>query len=169
VTAATPAAAQQTSTVYSHNRYYVGASGIAAFITGDNASNTDPSIGIAARAGGRIHEYVALEVNGEWNDRFDYDGDGHLTAWAAMGSAKGFLLTGRIQPYGILSAGVIQVRQMGGGSATADLGFAARGGFGVDYYLTRDMALSFTATYTRPVGDPDDYDFVSLNWGILWY
>lgn len=167
--AAGPAAAQQGSSVYSHNRYYVGLSGLTAFITGKNASDTDPSLGVAVQAGGRIHEHVAIEAQGEWNDRFDFDGDGHLTAWAATGAVRGYLLTGRIQPFGILGAGVIQVREMGGGSATADMGFMARGGFGVDYYLTRDLALTFSATYTRPVGDPDDYDFVQLNWGFQWY
>lgn len=166
---AAPAAAQQEPTIYSHNRYYIGVSGLTAFNTGDNASDTDPSLGVAVRFGGRFHEHFAAEVGGEWNDRFDFDGDGHLTAWAATAAARGYLLTGRIQPYGILGAGIIQIREFGGGSASADLGFAARGGFGLDYYLTRDLALSFTATYTRPVGDPDDYDFVQLSWGIQWH
>ncbi|MGH0033650.1 MAG: outer membrane beta-barrel protein [Myxococcota bacterium] len=167
--AAEPALAQQAPTIYSHNRYYLGISGLTAFSTGRRAGDLNPSTGVALRGGGRVHEHWAVEVQGEWNDRFDFDGDGHLTSWAATAAARGYVLTGRIQPYGILGAGVIEVREMGGGSSTSDMGFVARGGFGVDYYLTRDLALSLSATYSRPVGDPDDYDFVTLSWGIQWH
>ena len=163
------ASAEPQSTIYSHNRYYIGLAGLTSFNTGDNASDTDPSLGVAVRFGGRVHSRVAVEVQGEWNDRFDFEGDGHLTAWAVTGAARGYMLTGRIQPYGILGGGIIQVREFGGGSASSDLGFAARGGLGLDYYLTRDLAISLSATYTRPVGDPDDYDFVQLTWGIQWH
>jgi len=170
VAPAAPASAQQTEEgVYSHGRYYFGLSGITAFRTGGYEDQAEPSWGVAANAGYRLLSHLGTDVQGEWHSNFDRHGGGHYTAWAVTGIARGYLLTGRIQPYALLGAGVIQTRKLGQGSTTTQTGFAPRAGMGVSYFVTRDLALTLDAAYVVPVGDPKALDFVSINWGLQWY
>ncbi len=150
---------------YSHNRYMIGLSGVTAVAT---SKDLDPSMGVHLRFGGRMHPHLALEVFGEWHDRFD-DENGHFTAWATGMNLRTYALTGRIQPFLVTGGALIQTREMGDGSARADLGFAPRAGLGLDYYLTRDLAISVDATYVIPVGEPAGLDFISINWGLQWH
>ena len=150
---------------YSHSRYLVGISAIAAVAT---SKDLDPSPGIQLQIGGRFHRYLGAEMFGEWHSRFDSDFR-HYSAWGAGMAFRGFFMTGRIQPFVLAGGGVIQTRRGGGGSTVSDIGFAPRAGLGIDYYLNREIAMRLDTTYVIPVGDPAGLDFISVTWGLQWY
>jgi len=165
---APPASAQGTPNSdrpFSHRRYLLGLSGIAAVAT---SKDLDPSPGVQVRIGARVHRHFAVEGFGEWHNRFD-DSFRHYSAWGAGMNVRAYALTRRIQPFLLVGGGAIMRRKMGGGEARSSLGFAPRAGLGLDYYLNRDLAISLDATYVIPIGAPAGLDFVSINWGLQWH
>ena len=84
---------------------------------------------------------------------------------------KGFLLTGRLQPFALVGIGTTigEVRDsFGAGLEIEEADFVARFGGGLDFYLTESLALTLDASYVLPTGDLADFDYVSLGWGLQY-
>ncbi|HEX5066984.1 MAG TPA: outer membrane beta-barrel protein [Myxococcota bacterium] len=139
-------------------------------------SNTDDSWGYGGRLGWRFFDRLAVE--GQFQNLNSIEIHQHAngrnrrskaTFMTAMANAKGYLLTDRIQPYGLVGVGYGYgiLRPPGGGTNDRDQGFAAQFGVGSDFYLTENLGVMTEATYVLPTGSIDDYDYVALYFGVL--
>ena len=148
----------------------------AAGITSAN-SNTDDSWGYGGRIGWRIIDRLAVEGQFQMLNRVEIhshvpggsDLRSRATFMTAMGNAKAYLLTERIQPYALagLGYGYAELRPPGGGTKDRDDGFAAQFGAGTDFYVTDNLGVMTEVAYVLPTGDIDDYDYVALYFGVL--
>jgi opacity protein-like surface antigen len=147
--------------------------------------SVDNSFGFNGRLGYRCHRRFSAEVEVEWIDGFDSDlsstGFGQLARpriepIVVTANVKGYLLTGRYQPF----------LKVGGGVMTAESkfkddnvvlplprnesenAFAMRFGGGVDLYATKNIVVSLEADYVLPFGNLDDLDYVSIGWGVQY-
>lgn len=105
-------------------------------------------------------------------------------SWALGADARLFLMTGAIQPFVTLGAGWIWIETddepsvrtgiVAGGAVLGPIdtgiggrqGFAARGGGGVDFYLSEAFFLTTQVSLVVPVGRARDFDYVSVAWGF---
>jgi opacity protein-like surface antigen len=92
-------------------------------------------------------------------------------------NAKGYLLTGRYQPFLLIGAGAmsadIKVRDPVGLSFTAvrsesENVFAMRFGGGIDLYATKNLVVSLEADYVYPFGNLDELEYVTISWGFQY-
>jgi opacity protein-like surface antigen len=156
--------------------------------------------------GYRFMQRLAAEAHLEFLPRSDLDGDTfrfttHITRLEALtltADVKGYLLTGMIQPFGIVGFGWMKVsgkdvrsdpadrckKGTAGGEKnkdcrlpledaieTDDNGFVGRFGGGVDVYVTRNVSLGIAASYVLPIASWDgefDYNYISIDWGIQY-
>ena len=83
--------------------------------------------------------------------------------------AKGYLLTGRVQPFALIGVGGMVAMGDGiGGNTEDESGFVARFGGGVDVYLNREVALSVSGNYVLGTGGVDDLSYASFGIGLLY-
>lgn len=189
---ALPASADE----YSEPGGYLILGGLNAFehfpeVTG--VSNLQNSMGFQIRAGARILEFLAAEVEGDFISGFDFDvtdagGAGRLVLEGGniTVNVKGYWPLGPLQPYGMIGIGgmwaSIATRYDTGYTCTpgywswwcsstrtrlADGGsFVAKFGGGADFWLTDDWALTIDAVYTMPTGELEDFAYTTLGWGV---
>ena len=105
-------------TDYTRPGGYVGVGGVYAVDASAISVVTENSMGLTTRLGYRFTPNLAFEGQFEWIDGFDIVADpGHrLETWSLTGNVKGLLMTGRIQPFGILGMGVLRTRFVDAGS-----------------------------------------------------
>lgn len=169
---------------YARSGLYVGGGIVGGFTTrlegqlteipGVDNVEVDPSFGLAGRLGARITPHLALEAHYEWMEDFETSVDGieiaETRTQALTGDVKGYLATGRVQPY--LSAGLGFLSATSDDPVTTfqktDTDFAARFGGGVDFYVTRNIGLSVDSSYVIPTGDVEDLDYVSVGAGVFF-
>ena len=175
VGSATEASAQAPDE-FARNGPYLGVAGTVGIYTELNNTldqinaEVDPTLGVNARAGYRLHPNFAIEAQFEWLAETDLDAgfaDGDTTVgptWLVTGNAKGFILTGRIQPYGVLGLGYLDVDDKIG--PQSDGQFAARLGGGVDIYITPHILGTLGASYVIPDDELHDFAYVSVVWGF---
>ena len=155
--------------------WYVGGGATYAFeaVTGAGASaSVGDSPGFTVLGGYRLHRNVAAELDVDYLNDFGVDVAGreaaHLTAVATTLNGKGYLATGRVQPYGVVGVGGLY------GVAwdlfrTADAaGFLARFGGGMDLYATDHVVLNAEASYDLPTGDLAALRFVPVTVGAQY-
>lgn len=163
---------------------YIGVAGDVAFTTKaedelEDATgipiDVDPSLGLHARLGYRFGPRFAAEAHYEWVSGFDVSAFGinalEIDGSTVTADAKVFLATERIQPFLLVGVGAAfaEVKDtIGAGFSIDESDFAARFGGGLDLYLTENVALDFDASYVLPTGDLEDFDYVSLGWGLLY-
>ena len=83
-------------------------------------------------------------------------------------NGKGYVLTGRIQPFALVGIGVSRGEFEGSpNDRDTDPAFAARFGGGVDFYFSNSIAFTVHTAYVLPTGDLDDNAAVSLGVGAL--
>lgn len=133
--------------------------------------DVQPGFGIRGIAGYRAHARVAAEVEVEYlftdfKAKVANTGNFDTTPLLLTGNAKGFILTGTIQPYIIAGAGVMDADVQNVGSSTE---FAARFGGGLDVYATDHIVLGFDLTYVLPTGKLKDLDYLSIGLFTLQY
>jgi opacity protein-like surface antigen len=159
----------------------------------------DDSRGLNARVGYRAASFIAFELQYEWIDNFETE----ITAPSLPGqkakiditghsltlNAKLIIPTWRIQPYFLLGAGyslyesdtsfspgfsaIPGIGQVDGGKES---GFAARGGAGIDWYITRHIvvntevtALITTQDFSAPdTGSIDNLYYLSMGVGLQY-
>jgi opacity protein-like surface antigen len=136
--------------------------------------SVDDSLGFHARVGYRLSPHLAFEVHSEWLAGFEAStasGNADFEVLTITGDFKVYPLTGRWQPYVVAGAGGLiadVVQQSGLGLSGDNNDFAARFGIGLDYYVTRNIALGLDASYVLPVEDVSEFDYFSLGWGLLY-
>jgi opacity protein-like surface antigen len=170
---------------FARRGWLVGVAGSYAIETfEDDAESVDNSLGFNGRVGYRCHRRFSAEIEVEWLDQFKADvsaaGVGKIATIdlelvVVTANTKGYLLTGRYQPFLLVGAGFMtaeaKVRD------TADLGlsaseketdFAMRFGGGIDLYATKHVVVSVEADYVLPFGSLDDVDYISIGWGFQY-
>ncbi|MDH3213706.1 MAG: porin family protein [Myxococcales bacterium] len=130
----------------------------------------DDSAGIDVRIGYRLHERYDLALLYEWLEGFDstrtsppLELDTHLLTL----DSRFFCLTGRTQPYALVGLGILIVNTEIVASSFAkpfdvNVGFAARFGAGVDFYLTRGWLFGLEGSYVVPTGPVEKADYGTL-------
>jgi len=148
--------------------------------------SVDDSFGFNGRVGYRCHPRFSAEVEVEWLKGFESD----LTQPGVVQLAKvdfepvvittnvkGFLLTGRYQPYLLVGAGVMtadtKVRNPVGLAFTgvrseSDNAFAMRFGGGIEYYATEQVVVTLGADYVLPFGNLEALDYITIKWGLQY-
>jgi opacity protein-like surface antigen len=152
--------------------------------------SADDSFGVNGRAGYRCHRLFSVEVQGEWIDGFDADVSGipvsgfpvpppppppsgtiDAEPWVVTANTKGYLLTGRYQPFLLLGAGVMTAdfdAQDTGLSNSTETNFAMRFGGGIDLYATKHVVVSAEIDYVLPFGNLAPLDYLSIGMGIQY-
>lgn len=176
-----------------HRGLYLIANGSYAFMVNDNElekksedasntgpanSNTDDSWGYGGRVGWRFFDRLAVEGQFQMLNsivvKSHQESNGNnrrskATFMTAMANAKGYLLTERVQPYGLVGVGYGygELRPSGNNRDQRDDGFAAQFGVGTDFYVTDHLGLMTELTYVLPTGDIEGYDNVALLFGFM--
>jgi len=159
---------------------YIGFGGVYAVDGSAIRVEIENSMGLSTRLGYRFTPNLAFEGQFEWIDGFDIVADpGHrLETWSLTGNLKGLLMTGRIQPFGILGMGALRTRFVDAGnglpspfdtfSNVTRAGFAMRFGAGVEFYVSRNIVVSLDVGYVLPTGSVQDLGYGSFAFGTLW-
>lgn len=168
-------------TEYTRRGGYIGLSGVYAVDASAITEFTENSMGISGIAGYRFTPNIALEGQFEWLDGFDVAAAGidigRLESWTLTGNLKGLLMTGRIQPFGLLGMGVMRTRfvtesglpvPFDGLINVTRSGFAMRFGGGIEFYVTRNIVVSLDGSYVLPTGNLQDLDYGSFGFGAQW-
>lgn len=157
---------------YARKGFYTGVGGSAAFedfdIGGLDVDTVAP--GVNFKAGYRFLPNFAGEFDFLYVDGWEVEDVIDLTALAFSARGKGYLSTGRIQPYAAVGVGVVEgdasVEVFGVKVSTDETEFAANFGGGVDFYATKNIVLYAEATYYLTTGDLDDFPFIPVNMGF---
>jgi opacity protein-like surface antigen len=168
-----PAAVYETEEVdYAQVGPYIGLGGVYAIELFDGGMNVDNSNGFHVRAGYRVHPNVAIEARYEHYLGFETDpGPGHFEGWMATANVKGYILTGRFQPFLLFGMGYLNMTYPGtnrAGDANPGDDFAMRFGIGMDTCLTEHIAIGPEVAYVLPIGDVDDLSFVTVALGLQY-
>ncbi len=186
--ASAPAAAMEVEdeTDYAATGPYIGAGGMYAIENFDatGPGNEDNSPGFNVLVGYRITPHFAVEAMYEYFHEFDDDGRAtaqrlanqpvthatdHYDGWATTINAKGYLWTGRWQPYGAFGLGYIDinghnvVRGSGAGQ-----GVDVRLALGMDACVTEHIAIAPEIAYVLPFDGAQNFDIVALTLGLRY-
>lgn len=182
VTASLAGGSAAADTEYTRPGGYIGLGGSYALDRSAISDLTENSIGLTTRLGYRFTPNFAAEGQFEWVDGFDVGvagvDVGRLETWSLTANLKGLLMTGRIQPFGLIGLGVLRTRFVDAGaglpppfdtlSNVTSSGFAMRFGGGIEFYATRNIVVSFDASYVLPTGSVQDLDYGSFGFGAQW-
>ncbi len=158
---------------------YVGVSALAAFDDRDdlwlwnwNDANVDP--GVTARAGIRIADAAAVEVQGDWvnlkswrdNDTWTMTFNFRIypTLYEPIGLKDFF--PDRLQPYVVAGAGTMGAT--GDNGDDYQLKGAFRVGAGTDFYVTEQVAVSFGYEWITGVSSLSNIDTRNLTLGLQY-
>lgn len=149
--------------------------------------NAEGPLGLDVRAGYRFHPHLGADIEFLWftksvtefigttlenpnikNDRFDVFKVETLNFFANL---KGYILTGRIQPFAQVGAGLMHAKvddklslnTLEGGDA-----FVARFGGGVDLYISPHFAFSVEGDYLLPTGSQNQLNSGTWSAGIKY-
>lgn len=150
----------------------------------DTSLSADDSFGFNGQVGYRCHSRFSSEVEVEWLEGFDSRlseaGLGQVAsldieALLITANTKGYLLTGRYQPFLLVGGGVmrseVKVREslvLGVSDVEKDSEFAMRFGGGIDVYATENAVVTLNADYVFPFGNLSDMDYISIGWGFQY-
>ncbi len=185
----TPAAAQDDDPdLYAQTGVYLTAMAVYGVLTdesgledvaedafGSSSADADHSWGVSGRLGYRLHPRVAVEAQFEWLREIKIEsrmipGGGkrrdQISLYAVTGNVKGYLLTGRIQPYVVAGAGWgrATLNPDGPGAKSRSDSVVGRMGIGTDLYASEDVALSLEAAYV--LGERPEFNYVSVGAGL---
>jgi len=164
--------------------------------TFDVNSLESDAFGGGGRAGYRCHSYVATELQFErlaifngslaetdipMNDKvrnFDLE----LESLVFTTNAKGYLLTGRYQPYVLGGVGFMRMETKARDATTTPgtiVGYAAqqsditvkvalRFGAGLDFYVTDNIVATLEGSYLIPTGELSGLDYYSFGLGLQY-
>jgi opacity protein-like surface antigen len=129
----------------------------------DFTEMTDSSILADFRGGWRFHEHWAVE--GQLHYLPDFTTTSTFTGGMPTTRARqqvvdgsvnvrGYLLTGRVQPYALFGLGGMWAEDMVSGVSGA--GFMIRAGGGFETWVFRNVGLDVAMTYQQPFGDVAD-------------
>jgi opacity protein-like surface antigen len=138
------------------------------------SGRADDSPGLKMLGGYRAHRHFAAELDVDYLNGFDVRADGdesHVRGVATTLNGKGYLTTGRIQPYGVAGLGGLYVS--GIDRSLQNLfgvhgGFLTRFGAGLDLYATDHLVVNAEATYDLPTGAVSALRFVPITLGAQY-
>lgn len=135
------------------------------------------STGAAGALGYRINQYMAVEAAGDWVSGWDATvaQQGTDLVGGTYGiNGKGYVMGGRLQPYGLLGLGATFMEARNtqvGPLSTAQWDMGVRIALGLDWYATEKLGLNFAPTVVIPVGINDSVGpqrtYVSVNFGAF--
>ena len=190
------------SGIYTHN-FFDGQidDAFSDLVGGSVDVDIDDSSGLNARLGYRAASFIAFELQYEWVDNFEtkvtsplplLSGESatiDITGHSLTANMKLIIPTWRIQPYFLVGAGyslyesdtsftpvftlIPGIDQIDGGKES---GFAARGGAGIDWYITRHIVLNTEVTalvttqdFKKPdTGSIDNLYYLSIGAGLQY-
>jgi len=142
------------------------------------------SPGLSGWAGYRCHRRFSAEVEVEWFKGFDGQIDelvqGTVATYSLVpivvtSNAKGYLMTGRFQPYLLAGAGAMIVQSsttdfLGAGGTVEDTNamFTMRFGGGLDVYLTKNIVATVDLDYVLPVAEIKNLHYVTFGGGLQY-
>ena len=144
--------------------------------TGD--TKTERPLGLGLSVGYRFHPRLAAEAQFQWFTKSTTDFSGlpipipdkaknsdfdvlKIETLNFYGNLKGYILTGRIQPFVVAGAGLMHLNandKFNLGTVNEGDAFAARFGGGVDLYLNANLAFSVEGNYVLATGKLDNLD-----------
>jgi len=140
------------------------------------------SAGFSLVGGRRCNDRFSVEIGFEWVDdfsgKFIRTDNGNVAKSATFApivgtiNLKGYLLTGRYQPYGLFGVGLMaidEVTKTTSATSRQTTGLLAlRFGGGIDYYLTRNWVLNAELDYIYSATDIETFDYLSLGFGVSY-
>jgi len=160
---------------------YVSAGGVYAIQNVDGVpGGVGDSGGYDLRAGYTVHEKVAVEI--EWQSLLNFSrnaqdpvtGHDEPSLEARMLSLNGRFapLSGRIQPYGLMGMGWVNVQADRVSVSTHKSSFGMRFGLGVAAYITERTGVALEAAYILPLtgtlGGGDSFDLVPITLSLFF-
>ncbi|MFN2426121.1 MAG: porin family protein [Candidatus Binatia bacterium] len=179
--AETTAVAPAESGPYGGTAPYFSAGGVYAIENvGGLAGSLSNSGGYDIRAGYTVHENVAVEL--EWQSLVNLSrdaqdpitGNDEPSLEARMLSLNGRFkpLTGRIQPYGLIGMGWVNVQADKVANHTHKSSFGMRFGLGVAAYITERTGVALEAAYILPLtgtlGGGQSFDLVPITLSVFF-
>lgn len=160
-----------TSTEYSRNGFYAGASIIGAVSNFDEVQmqpieDTEVTPGWGARAGFRFLDRFAIEGAYEGGEEFEFDSAGVDVEMQSLTlQGKFYLTTGAVQLYGMVGVGYLDPE-----SDTLNVDDSeplGRLGAGLEMYLTPSLPIFIEVDYTKPTGDLEELEYAVAQAGVL--
>jgi opacity protein-like surface antigen len=170
-------AAEPNGTDYARRGWYVGGGVTYAFeqFPDHHDLAVDDSPGFKVLGGYRVLPNLAAELDADYLHDFDVQVGGtdvaHIRGVATTLNGKGYLTTGRVQPYGVAGIGGLYVAGLDSSLHNilgVNGGFLTRVGGGLDLYATEHVVLNAEATYDLPTGRVSDLRFVPLTIGAQY-
>jgi hypothetical protein len=151
---------------YARTGIYAQLNGVSSWENFDHAPNDlfDTAVGVSGRLGYRFDPSFALEAQVQYSGDFVDCCGGDLTLTTATLNGKVFLLRDRVQPFALAGFGVGHEES---NITSDDTGPLFRFGGGLDVYVGRNWGVTGEVTYNVPFGHIDDFDHVSLGWGVF--
>ncbi len=154
--------------------FYVGVGGSYIFENFEDANdrgiNVDGSLGFNAKLGARFQPNFAVELDYLFIDGFDLNDVVELDGFTYSANGKGYLSTGRIQPYGLFGVGWADLEANARGlrisSSASDLFY--RFGVGADMHVTEHITFYLEASYDLATGDIKKTDFIPVTVGLQY-
>jgi opacity protein-like surface antigen len=139
----------------------------------------DNSFGVNARGGYRCNQHLSAEAEVEWLDGFEVFSELGVVKLgiikvepvAVTANVKGYLLTGRYQPFLLVGGGAITAKHTASEGLTGSFReneFVMRFGGGIDVYATENVVVSVEGGYVLPFGKLDDLDYVNVGLGLQY-
>ena len=138
--------------------------------------------GLSGRLGYRCNRRFSAEVEVEWLDDFagelSEDSQGPVDA-LTLGpiftsvNAKGYLLTGRFQPFLLVGGGALSVESVtrslvneSGSKSLTQTMFTMRFGGGIDFYATEHVVVNVSADYVLPIAGIQNLEYITIGAGL---
>jgi hypothetical protein len=140
------------------------------------SSTTDDAWGAGGRLGWRLNKNLAIEGQVEIFGKYEIDHDSaaggeeqtDLRFLTGTLNVKGYLPMNRFQPYLLIGGGYANAKlDPPNGASDNRHGGAARFGVGADLYGNERVGVFTEAAYVLPFGDVDDFDQVSIGFGLI--
>lgn len=148
-------------------------------LDGNNGSGV-----VTTRGGYRCGRWFSVELGVEWLSPIDRDivtsSQGKISSVEIdpiyiSSNVKGYLLSGRYQPFVTLGAGALNIKSV----TTSVLGpptkivnnftaVALRMGGGIDIYVTKNFVFDLELSYVLPVSTITNYQYLSIGAGLLY-
>lgn len=138
--------------------------------------NTDDSGAFNVRIGYRFIPRLATELHIESYPGFDAgDGAGNdvgdINGWTVGGNARGYILTGKYQPFLLMGVNFLDMETNDSRAADPSKqndGVAMRFGGGMEIYTFNKVALTADISYLLGLDETDGYDVVAFSLGFIF-
>lgn len=137
--------------------------------------NYENSGAFNAHVGYRFNPRFATELQIERYQEFDLrnvEDVGDVNGWAIGLNGKGYMLTGRYQPWALIGLNFLDMETTDSTNIAnprkTDDGPAMRFGLGLDVYATNRLAIVTDISYMLGMGGVKDYDVVMFSLGFLF-